>query len=142
MLIVTFPILQELNIPEVLDNVFACDKVCVCDCEGELSWISEKSHSISCRYGWSAWLSSENRRNKYNLEWWPETTKKHIYHTIMLLPFVLHVGVRSFLTKYRSFTGWYVVPHINHKIFLLLFCFCFVCLVFFVCLFVFLLFLL
>jgi hypothetical protein len=37
MLIVTFPILQELNIPEVLDNVFVCDKVCVCDCEGELS---------------------------------------------------------------------------------------------------------
>ena len=84
-----------MNIPEVLDNVFVCDKVCVCDCEGELSWISEKSHSISCRYGWSAWLSSENRRNKYNLELWQETTKQ----TIMLLPFVL--GVRSFLTKYR-----------------------------------------
>ena len=37
MLIVTFPILQELNIPEVLDNIFVCDKVCVCDFEGELS---------------------------------------------------------------------------------------------------------
>ena len=76
MLIVTFPILQELNIPEVLDNICVCDKVCVCDCEGELSWISEKAHSISCRYGWSAWLSSEKKRDKYNLELWPETTKQ------------------------------------------------------------------
>jgi hypothetical protein len=77
MLIVTFPIKQELNIPEVLDNVFVCDQVCACDCEGELSWISEKSHSIIfCKYGWSAWFSSENRRNIYNLELWPETTKQ------------------------------------------------------------------